>query len=469
MDYNFDINKLKSQVADVIKESQGLYFTDISADKIIDDWLEAKKDFIRAMKGNLIYQLDYPITFNLDKKSKEDRLYKFADFIQNHYENENLCDFLYSINIEDFYNNKTSKVYECFITDEQFVKIPENFKVIKAFKFFESNKYALKELQNEASRIIQEDCITGYLCFSVHPLDFLSASENAHNWRSCHALDGEYRSGNLNYLMDKSTVICYLKSDKDVELPHFPSELHWNSKKWRTWVYFSNDKSMVFIGRQYPFISQKGISYITERFLPELGFGNWSNFYSSRIQFLEDELSSTRFFFEKFIPVGETIRPLKQLVVEGKNTHAYNDILKSTCYETPYAYNTGDSKLGWRTYNKTGRTNDKTQFFIGKECRCPICEDGYIDFENIMACRDCATQYDIGDNEDYQTCDICGISVYYEDIYTLDITDMHICNHCYQEETKVCQRCHCTDVPEMVKYHNGQYLCVNCIKELEGD
>ena len=58
MDYNFDINKLKSQVADIIKESQGLYFTDISANKIIDDWLEAKKDFIRAMKGNLIYQLD---------------------------------------------------------------------------------------------------------------------------------------------------------------------------------------------------------------------------------------------------------------------------------------------------------------------------------------------------------------------------------------------------------------------------
>ena len=28
--------------------------------------------------------------------------------------------------------------------------------------------------------------------------DYLSLSENAFNWRSCHALDGEYRAGNLS-------------------------------------------------------------------------------------------------------------------------------------------------------------------------------------------------------------------------------------------------------------------------------
>lgn len=468
MQYNFDIDELKSQVATVIKASQGFYFTDVSADKIIDDWLIAKKDFIQRMNGNLIYQLDYPITFNLDKKSKEERLYKFADFINAHYGNEFLCDFLYRIEIEDFYNNKTSIDYECYLGDK-LITIPKNLKIIKAFKFFEPNKYILKDLQSEASRIIQEDCITGYLCFSVHPLDFLSASENAHNWRSCHALDGEYRSGNLNYLMDNCTAICYLKSQKDVELPHFPRNILWNSKKWRTWIYFSNDRSMLFMGRQYPFISEKGLSYIKEKILPEIALGEWSNLYFSRIDSFTDKSSSHTFYFDPFIPVGGTLRPLKQLVVNGRNTHMYNDVLRSTCYISPYAYNNRNNNLGWHTFNRIGRTNDKTQFLIGKECHCPICEEGYIDFEDIMACKKCATQYDIGDNEDYQICDICGISVYYEDICTLEVTDMHICNHCYNEETKTCQRCGCIDLPDIVKYHNGQYLCVNCIKELEGD
>ena len=73
----------------------------------------------------------------------------------------------------------------------------------------------------------------------MHPLDYLSLSENTYNWRSCHSLDGEYRAGNLSYMMDKSTVICYLKSNDDVILSNFGPEVKWNSKKWRVLLYFS--------------------------------------------------------------------------------------------------------------------------------------------------------------------------------------------------------------------------------------
>lgn len=81
--------------------------------------------------------------------------------------------------------------------------------------------------------LIQEDKVTGILCLSIHPLDYLSLSENTYNWRSCHALDGEYRAGNLSYMMDNTTVVCYLKGEDEAELPHFPAEVKWNSKKWR--------------------------------------------------------------------------------------------------------------------------------------------------------------------------------------------------------------------------------------------
>ena len=40
----------------------------------------------------------------------------------------------------------------------------------------------LYTLQNKASQIIQEDCVEGTVCFSVHPLDYLSISENIYNF-----------------------------------------------------------------------------------------------------------------------------------------------------------------------------------------------------------------------------------------------------------------------------------------------
>lgn len=412
------------------------------------------------MNGELIYQSDKPISFELDKKSKKERLHKFADLVNCHYNVETLSDFLYELKIEDFYNNKTSQEYSwCGIV------VPKNFKVVKSFKFFIKNDdNLLKEIQNEASRIIQEDIVSGYLCFSVHPLDFLSASENVHNWRSCHALDGEYRSGNLNYLMDNSTVICYLRAEKQAILPHFPEDVPWNSKKWRVWLYFSNDHAMLFLGRQYPFTSEIGLRYIKEQILPTLNLGEWSGFHETKLSSFVDARTGERFSFEKMVPVGETIKPLRQLVQNGHKAYMYNDVLNSSCYEPLYAFRQEDALWSWLP---TGKTNSLTQFIIGKECRCPICGEGSIDFPETMACYDCSNMYDLGDIDDYYVCDICGNSVHYDDIYTLDISESQICSDCYHRETVSCQRCGATDLPDVIHYHNGKFLCEDCIQEME--
>jgi hypothetical protein len=466
MEYNFDIEKIKDQVEDVIEYSQSLAFIDLNVEPIITKWLEAKKDFIEKMGGNLIYQSDEKVSFELDTSSKISRLRKFAELVEYHYRNEPLCQFLYSIDVNDFYNNKTSKEYECYFPEGS-KTIPKEFKVIKSFKYFESNPKVLEDLQNEASRIIQENVVSGYLCFSVHPLDFLSASENVHNWRSCHALDGEYRSGNLNYLMDSSTVICYLKADNEVKLPRFPQTVPWNSKKWRTWIFFSSDRTMIFAGRQYPFTNNTGINYIKDTILPKLGFGFWTSFYKDKISKMEDKDTQRTFFFEdRFLPVGGTLKPLRSIVIEGSNTHMYNDILESSCYDPLYAYGKGtrreDSLLIW---NETGFTTNRTFFSIGKECPCPICGEGSIDYAEIMACFSCAGKYRLSEEEDnYWTCEICGNSVPEEDIHYLTLSDQYVCSDCYENETSVCQRCATRDVPEIIQVFHGIPLCPDCRK-----
>ena len=84
----------------------------------------------------------------------------------------------------------------------------------------------------------------------MHPLDFLSLSENTYNWRTCHSLDGEFKAGNLSYMIDSSTFIVYLRPEKTYNiLLTFPNTVQWNSKKWRMLMFLSDDYQMMFAGR----------------------------------------------------------------------------------------------------------------------------------------------------------------------------------------------------------------------------
>ena len=464
MKYNFDIEIIKKQLESVIRHSQNYRNYEMNVEPLIAKWLENKKYFIEKLDGNLIYEIPQPVSFELDEESKSNRLETFAEIVATHYDNYQLSHFLYNIKPDDFYNNKTSRDYY----ETKDITIPANFKVVKAFKFFIDDPEILHKLQSEASAIIQENVIKGRLCFSVHPLDFLSASENAHNWRSCHALDGDYRSGNLNYLMDSSTVICYLRADKEAKLPHFPESIPWNSKKWRVWLFFSNDRSMLFAGRQYPFTANFGLELIKENILKPLNFGSYGPFYSKKLTSFDITEDQT-FFCDRMVPVGSTMCSLTDLIINGKNTYHYNDLLKSSCYTPLYAYRLEN----WRyCYNNiTGGTNqNQTIFHIGEACPCPLCGRKNIDFGEIMACFECDDRYSLNNNQyEYEFCDICGSSVYYEEIVMLEFSEQRVCPNCYASKNLYqCQVCGTKDVPELVKYipEDGRCLCPACKKDI---
>ena len=152
------------------------------------------------------------------------------------------------LNYDSFFDNLVSVGY----TTADGTKIKPGMKLSKAFKFFVDDEDILDNIQTLASRIIQNNVLSGELCVSVHPLDFLSSSENSYNWRSCHSLNGEYRSGNLSYMVDSTTFIAYIKGKDKHVLPNFPNDVKWNSKKWRTLFFTSENFEVLFAGRQYP-------------------------------------------------------------------------------------------------------------------------------------------------------------------------------------------------------------------------
>ena len=187
---------MKDIVDEVLSYSQNVP-KPLATEELIQKWYENKKRFIDLMYGKLIWETAQDVTFEIPEANRKGMVSDLAERFDNAYGNGPLADFVFETRA-DFFNNILSTHYR---VNEDLI-IPKGSKIIKAFKYFEPDKEKLVAMQNEASLLVQNAKITGKFCISVHPLDYLSSSENQYNWRSCHALDGEYRSGNLSYMVD---------------------------------------------------------------------------------------------------------------------------------------------------------------------------------------------------------------------------------------------------------------------------
>ena len=291
--------------------------------------------------GGPVWEYPFPVTFHISQDSKERRLENLIQYISNEYGYEKLCNFILN-NKESFYQNEVTHSYE--YKDK---KIPKGAKLIKSFKNFVDGKNALTDIQSRASQLIQEDTVTGTLCFSVHPLDYLSSSENTYNWRSCHALDGEYCAGNLSYMIDKSTIICYLKGANNVKLPMFPEDVPWNSKKWRVLIYVSDYWDLLFAGRQYPFNSDYGMEIVRKELLTRLKKEPWSycDWTDPIIDEIPDSYNHQYDLNETHIMMRGNLYKMSEVVIDNPGSTHFNDVLRSNVYRPHYTLILAESML----------------------------------------------------------------------------------------------------------------------------
>lgn len=405
-----DIKEIQDKFNKVIEYSQGFK---PNTDELFARWQEAKSYFIEKF-GGLIWQFPEKVTFPMDPRDREVKLNGFIEnYVLYRYSNYDLARFLEQQK-EGFFENVVVNEYET--TSGEI--IPKGMKVIKAFKFFEEDETKLDDLQQKASAVIQENKIEGYFCISIHPLDFLSASENCHNWRSCHALDGEYRAGNLSYLLDEDTVMCYLKSEGDVKLPHFPNDVLWNNKKWRMWLHLADNHNAMMAGRQYPFTIGGILPFIHQSFLTKLSFSpyRWSNWHHDILDYYSYKDGT-----EETVSVGRTIimngfLPLNSVVKDGKNSLQFNDLLHSSYYTPWYC---------WRT-----ATFEPIEFTIGAEVPCLQCGKRHLDVADSMTCDYCSPR---------EQCYECGATVYEGEGYWVE--GHLLCEDCFNEYAVECADC----------------------------
>ena len=118
--------EIQEQFNKVISYSQGI--PEPQTDKLFADWLEAKRDFIEAFCGKLIYEMPEKVSFELGHREKELRLDDFIGVIENRYGNYELAEFVRA-NKNGFFSNQVVENYQYGSTT-----IPKGMKLLRAFK-----------------------------------------------------------------------------------------------------------------------------------------------------------------------------------------------------------------------------------------------------------------------------------------------------------------------------------------------
>lgn len=93
------------------------------------------------------------------------------------------------------------------------------------------NIAGFEEFRLAHSRILNQKMMKGELCLSIHPMDYMTMSDNDCDWDSCMSWrnGGCYRRGTVEMMNSNCVVVAYLRASEDMRF----YDKYWNNKKWR--------------------------------------------------------------------------------------------------------------------------------------------------------------------------------------------------------------------------------------------
>jgi hypothetical protein len=262
------------------------------------------------------------------------------------------------------------------------------------------------------SNILTSKQTSGTLVLSIHPLDYITMSDNANGWWTCMSWKekGCYKTGTLEMMNSNNVICCYLKSKKNYE---FAEGKIWNNKSWRMLVIVNKD--IILSGKPYPYYNQNLVKVVINE-VRKLAKENLNWNYRYGIQEYKDML--TVFGLNDF---ENRIDKNKKSILVTTN-FMYNDIMEDEDY-TPY----------WCVRNKPKR--QKIISYSGKvfclDCGKPFRFKGGMDGSEDIICEECYTLY---------TCQSCGNYIY-ENEHLYHVKNQVFCADCYESQMKVCPDC----------------------------
>lgn len=248
-----------------------------------------------------------------------------------------------------------------------------------------------EEFLTVRSRILNTSKLRGTLCISIHPLDFLTMSDNDCDWSSCMSWynEGEYRQGTVEMMNSPCIVVGYLKSSK----PMLIDDNEWNNKKYRSLYYVSKDIITNIKGYPYKSIAlDKEVVTWLKRLVENY---NENCKYQDRIINLNSEDND--------------------YIFEPNTDMMYNDCIGCK-----------DNEIRHIAYISKDKKSNVFDFCYSGPNQCMQCGETFAHFynESSLICEECDTKC---------RCEYCE-DIFDEEDITI-VNGMQICPYCYEEET----------------------------------
>lgn len=442
----------------------------------LDEWLKYWDHSKRRLFKLLGNQLIYKIPYTYDKSEKilhyeiENELFSmtfkriyhwfYIDYVKklqesNKIDKETATAFSSITNIKNFIDDKIYKGIKFKKADSRkMLQIQKGMKPIRAlqkimeyfpeeFQKVVENRFSPEEEDADIkyekefekfrlfhSMIFNDKKIKGNLCISIHPMDFMTMSDNASDWSSCMSWieDGCYKIGSVEMMNSNNVLCCYLESSKPFTFENDSETYEWNNKKWRTLVYFTND--IIMSGKAYPYanddISKELISII--RTLAEK---NLNRRYAFGPEPYKDMIHINGLYEmqQNYIWLNEQDNLKHNIIWDTKGM--YNDMLN-------------DSKTTYWCYRN--KVKHKKIYNVSGKAPCLCCGDTVIEYDEdedsdyndrysnvgTTICYSCEQEF---------SCSRCRNFIAKGKLYTINGRGEKYCEECFNRYIKRCPEC----------------------------
>ena len=415
--YELLTNEDKSMIEHYITTGAG--YLRAPLEYILRFWDKAKSGYLREIfKDQLIISTPISYSESLDDIKdhldefvyRDERCYNFINNLKKHFQTEGwnnwqspawrtYQDIAGLVGYEALAENRL--FYDAKINDWTFAKGTKTAKVIakiaKDIKVgIEPDENGISDLEyfrRRHSLALNTKKLFGNLCLSIHPLDYMTMSDNSNDWSSCMSWEefGEYRMGTVEMMNSPCVVVAYLASENETLLI---GGYKWNSKKWRS--LFIVDPNFIANVKAYPYQNDN----------------------------LTKEVMKTLAELADWLPQEPTEY---SVYTESDEASLINDKLVKLYFSTNKMYNDFGSATSFLLinpeYNKPELIN--TDYNYSGESECMVCGSTNISREDTLLCEEC---------DPSSCCMYCGEYVDEDELITLG-NGTEVCSYCYNEET----------------------------------
>lgn len=253
------------------------------------------------------------------------------------------------------------------------------------------------------SQILNDKKVKGEMYLSIHPMDYMTMSDNDCGWDSCMSWqhDGGYRQGTVEMMNSPTVIVAYMKTDKE---DYTIDDITWNNKKWRQ--LYVVDKDAIVAVKDYPYHNDYLNKFIID-WLRDLAKERLGWTYDDPICINADD---------------EIEQHGKEFHLELNSYNMYNDF---------GAMDEHWVAIGTEAYKRVSARKSRINITYSGDSQCMAC--GSIEpelcNESHLTCMNC---------QEIRRCDECGDIIEGQNYW---LGDQCLCHYCYDHFARTCDGC----------------------------